>query len=91
MNCCMADVSPHHAAGQSDIPEGASGGSLVGLDYFAVILTLFGGALLLKAFRGAARVPAGATYSRASIYRPRAENSILARGPSPPLLQVFRL
>lgn len=85
----------HPAAQQSGDAGGHSGGAptdgLVGCSgYFTVVLTLFGAALLgllLGGIRKTVKVRA------LRPYRPRYSpvSTFFPRGPSPPLLQVFRL
>ena len=79
----------HHSAAQHS-GDGPTDGLIGCSGYFTVVLTLFGAALLgllLGGIRKTAEVRA------LRPYRPRYSPVLifLPRGPSPPLLQVFRL
>ena len=80
-----------HAAWET-APHGAQSplGPAEGPDYFAVLIALAGAALLLAASRRASRAPAGPGFPKVLRLR-RFAFLPLPRGPSPPLVQVFRL
>jgi len=83
-------ASGHAVVGQPAGGEGASVPHMGAADYFAVLLVLAGVALL-GALLGGVRALARGEASR--VFRPHQRFDVrsLARGPSPPLLQVFRL
>ncbi len=79
-----------HAAGHRDGGHGISGDEPAGPTNYAAVLVilLLGTAYLLRRRTGAP--PAPPPFALATV-RPRTALPLRARGPSPPLLQVFRL
>lgn len=97
--CNSAEVpGTHHSAAQEEAAAGDAGGGVVkelahgaGYSVYFAVVVAFSGAMVLKLLLGGARKPVKAAILRPSQPRHPPLVRPLSLGPTPPLLQVFRL